>query len=298
MTAQSYSARDVARILELPESRVRYWAQTGFVGPSGRNGGRLVYTFGDLVQLRALKDLVEHGLPVARVRKSLDALRKHLPELDRPLQRLRVASDGETVVVADGDRAFEPLSGQLVFEFDVARLGERAAEVVRLEHPAPAPAPEPTDGAGTAFAWFLEGRKHDERGEADEAEAAYARALALDPRLAAAHTNLGNLCFLRGQLDRARAAYERALALDPDQPEATFNAAALHERLGDRELAMALYRRAVRLEPASADTWWSLAMLLHELGRGDEARPCFERFLSLCGSEDSSYTRLARERIL
>ncbi len=295
MTAQSYSARDVARILELPESRVRYWAQTGFVGPSGRIAGRPIYTFGDLVQLRALKDLVERGLPVARVRKNLEALRKHLPELDHPLQKLRVASDGETVVVADGDRAFEPLSGQLLFDFDVARLGERAAEVVRLERPAPAP--EPTLGASTAFAWFLEGRKHDDRGEIDDAEAAYARALALDPRLAAAHTNLGNVCFLRGQLDRARAAYERALALDPDQPEATFNAAALHERLGDRELAVALYRRAVRLEPASADAWFGLAMLLHELGQGDAARPCFERFLALCGSEDSSYTRLARERL-
>ena len=37
-----YSIRDVARILAVQESRLRYWMQTGFVGPTVRKGGRLL----------------------------------------------------------------------------------------------------------------------------------------------------------------------------------------------------------------------------------------------------------------
>ena len=44
-----YSIRDVARILALQESRLRYWTQVGFIGPTVRKCGRFYYTFRDLV---------------------------------------------------------------------------------------------------------------------------------------------------------------------------------------------------------------------------------------------------------
>ncbi len=46
-----------------------------------------------------------------------------------------------------------------------------------------------------------------------EAEAAFSRAVSLDPSMARAHNNLGNLLFSRGLLDAAISEYERALAL-------------------------------------------------------------------------------------
>ena len=49
-----YSIRDVSRILALQESRLRYWTQVGFVGPTVRKGGRFYYTFCDLVAVKGV----------------------------------------------------------------------------------------------------------------------------------------------------------------------------------------------------------------------------------------------------
>src|SRR2546430_15210203 len=88
------SFRDVAGLLSLEESRLRYWSQTGLCGPSARQGGGQFFTFSDLVQVKAAKELVERGVPVQRVRKAIEALRAALPSVERPLEPLRGCSDG------------------------------------------------------------------------------------------------------------------------------------------------------------------------------------------------------------
>ena len=50
-----YSTRDVARLFEIPESRLRYWAQTGFIRPSRRIGERVLYDFRDLISVKVAK---------------------------------------------------------------------------------------------------------------------------------------------------------------------------------------------------------------------------------------------------
>ena len=58
---------------------MRYWAQTGVVGPSERANGHAVYTFQDLVGVRAAKELLDSGVTLQRARKNLEALRAQLP---------------------------------------------------------------------------------------------------------------------------------------------------------------------------------------------------------------------------
>src|SRR5262249_14381953 len=91
-----YSIRDVSRILAVQESRLRYWTQTGFVGPTVRKGGRFYYTFPDLVAVKAAKDLLATGMALQRVRKNVEALRRALPGDAHPTTRLRLCCDGET----------------------------------------------------------------------------------------------------------------------------------------------------------------------------------------------------------
>src|SRR5205085_2259922 len=83
MSMIELAVKDVARLLDVQEARLRYWAQTGFVGPSIRREGRFFYSFQDLIGVKAAKELLAHGLPLQTVRKNLDALRAALPSSTR-----------------------------------------------------------------------------------------------------------------------------------------------------------------------------------------------------------------------
>jgi DNA-binding transcriptional MerR regulator/TolA-binding protein len=314
----SYSFGGAAKILDIAESKLRYWAQVGFVGPSGRRGGKPVFSFQDLVSIKAAKELVDRGFKATEIRKAIEGVRAALPHLDRPLDRLRVAFDGTRLVVVDDDTAYEP-SGQRVFDFG---LGELAGKVGYAPPPAgaearaPAPTAVPlTDAARpdteenkpkpkatftpsrSAYDWFVEGTRAEAMGSDDvRAATCYREALTLDPGLAAARTNLGGLAYRAGDVNGARDAFEAALALDPDQPEARFNLANLVLESGDLELAVAEFRRVLQADPEFADAHFNLAVALERLGGRAQARAHLERYLAL-EPTSSSWAEQARALI-
>lgn len=274
-TADLYGIVDAARVVGVPETRLRSWARSGFLGPSARSGKRRLYTFQDLIGLRTAKNLVEQGVPMARVRAAIEALRASLPRVTRPLSELRVVADGHDVVVRADDAAFEPLTGQLVLDFEVRTLRDDVVRVLRTSDPAPAQ-------RRAAYAYYLEGCRLDEDEVTfDRAEEAYRKAIELDPSLANALTNLGNLRFRRGAADEAEALYHRALAIDAAQPEAHYNLGFLAYERGDVDGAIGRFRRAVALDPAFADAHFNLAMALEERGRAPDARAHWEAYLRL-----------------
>jgi DNA-binding transcriptional MerR regulator len=286
MEQATYTFAGAAKILDIAESKLRYWAQVGFVGPSVRRSGKQLFTFQDLVSVKAAKELHDRGFKPADIRKVLDHVRAQLPHVDRPLDRVRVAFDGDRLVVVDDGNAFE-VSGQKVFDFSLGELARRSDAVAETgAAPAADAAGEPGAAPGdrSAYDWFVEGTHIETRGGADadgRAEACYRRALTLAPGLAAAHTNLGNIAYRRGQTAKARDAFEAALALDPDQPEARFNLANLILEGGDLELAVAEFRRVLQIDPAFADAHYNLAVALERLGGRAQARAHLEKYLSL-----------------
>jgi tetratricopeptide (TPR) repeat protein len=285
-----WSVQEAAELFGLAEARLRYWAQTGFVGPSVRQKGRFYYSFQDLISLKTAVALVDRGVSMQRVRKNLDALRRRLPEIDRPLAQLRICSDGDELVVVGEDAAFEPASGQLVMSFAVKQLHDRLAEIAPLPSaPVPRSAPPANDPvAETAYGCFQAGLEALDAGDDLRAEKLFRRALALDAALAAAWTNIGNLLERRGEPGAARGAYEQALAVDPEQPEARYDLANLLADAGELELAIAEYRRAGGL----ADAHYNLGLVLLAAGRVEEARAELLRYLELDG--DSEWAARAR----
>jgi DNA-binding transcriptional MerR regulator len=254
------SVKDVARIVGLDEARLRYWAQTGLMGPSVRRGARSYYTFTDLIGVKVVKELLERGLSLQAVRKSLEALRQSLPAVDRPLAQLRVTVEGERLVVADADAPYEADSGQLIMSFAVEPLARAAAEItpaVAPPPPAPVKKPEPT----TAYAAFRAALALHDAADHGRAEAGYRRALAIDASLASAWTNLAVLLERRGERAEALSAAERAVLLDPEQPEARYNLACLLADAGERGLAVAQYHRVLDRAPDFADARHNLAIL-------------------------------------
>ncbi|HXU74801.1 MAG TPA: tetratricopeptide repeat protein [Polyangia bacterium] len=280
----TYTSRDVADIVGISESRVRYWAQTGVVGPSERAAGRAVYSFQDLVGVKAAKELLDGGLSLQRARKNLEALRAQLGAAhddNRSLAGVRIRSDGERVIVSDNGASFEPLSGQLMLDFAVDDLQVEPAPLL------------PTTKTESAWAWFLEGGACEARGEDDHALIAYHKALDGDPALAAAHTNIGNLHYRRGERGEARAAYEKALALDPEQPEARYNLGNLYDDVGEAEAARMEWFRVAGACPEFADAHYNLAVACARDGDGDAARQHLRRYMTLVPDDTAAAELLA-----
>jgi len=294
-----YSIRDVSRILAVQESRLRYWTQTGFVGPTVRKGGRFYYTFRDLLAVKAAKDLAVTGMPVQKIRKNVDVLRKALPDDTHPATRLRVCCDGETIVALADDVAFEPIGGQIVMAFTVPSFGEHIAQVLAMPRVDPNDvrdsdgAPDHVEdnvteanGGTTAYRYFIEACAAEDRGDIATAEHLFRQAIDLEPNMAAALTNLGNLVYRQGELEEARRLYDRALEHDPQQPEARYNLANLLEELGETDRAISELRVVCAAAPDFADAHYNLGVMLVEVGGKAQAKQYLERYLELDAASD------------
>jgi DNA-binding transcriptional MerR regulator len=117
-----YRTKEVVQILGISRRQLQYWAQTDLVVPSVKTrGGHHRYSFEDLVALKATKRLIDAGVSVQRIRTSIQALRKILPSVERPLSELVLVATGEVVLVFLEDTAFEAVTGQ-EWIFEVAHF--------------------------------------------------------------------------------------------------------------------------------------------------------------------------------
>ena len=117
-----FRASDVVQIVDISRRQLQYWAQTDLIRPSARTpGGHGRYTFEDLVALKASKRLIDAGVSVQRIRKSIRALRKMLPTVERPLAELILVATGDVVLAFKDGTAFDAISGQQ-WVFEVARF--------------------------------------------------------------------------------------------------------------------------------------------------------------------------------
>jgi tetratricopeptide (TPR) repeat protein len=114
----------------------------------------------------------------------------------------------------------------------------------------------------------------------EDAEAAYRRALALDPQSGLAWDGLGLTLYDAGRLGEARPAFERALAIDADSSRALFHLALTDEREGRLAQAADGYARARALSPFDAEVTQHLAAaerkLAIELGMSGRSREALD----------------------
>ena len=275
-SGQRFTLRQAARVLELPEARLRALARAGFLAPQRGPIGPLSFDFQDLLLLRTTRGLLESGVPMRRIRRIWTSLRRQLSE-DLPLTSISISTDGDEVVASDGSTRWRADSGQFLLDFDAREIAERAGEatsaVVR-ERPRPrvtaddSPATAAEDDS--AEAWF-EAACELEESEPVRARVAYERALTLDPTFVDAHVNLGRQLHIAGELGRAEPHYREAVKLAPDDPTPHFNLGVLLEELDRREEAVCAYRQAIVRDPEFADAHCNLGLLLESMGRPQQA---------------------------
>lgn len=280
-----FSTREAARILHATEPRVRTWARMGGIVPE-TPGGRLEFTFQQLVMLRTIRGLLDSGVPAHRVKLIWSSLQRQLPD-DLPLTSIRVLAEGKRAIAWDGKAPWQPDSGQFVLDFD----GWEAAEESVLEETRGAaeatPSPERCGTAGTppaaetprgeppilTLVLSSEARTDDSDRFAREARSRR-RPLCLDEPAGETEDDAGGFSAeqwfrLGSDLEsssplEARQAYLEAIEADPSCADAHLNLGRLDHRAGALASAEARYRRAIEHAPDDAIAHFNLAVLLED----------------------------------
>ena len=272
-----YTTEEVARLLGLSSAQIRSYTRAGFLSPARGARGDLRFSFQDLVLLKAAKGLMAARIPAAQVRGSLRRLKQQLPR-GRALSELRITAEGHRVVARDGAVAWNPESGQLVLDFDVAALAQRAAPLARRQAAAARRVEQDLD----AEEWFELGLEL-EVSDPDEARDAYRRALELDPHHAEAHVNLGRLLVESERAEEAETHFRAVLADHPDHATAWFNLGiALEDRRRTNE-AVKAYEQAIAADRRLADAYFNLARLYEQAGKRAAALRNLSKYRLLTG---------------
>ena len=260
-----YTAKSVARMLDLSVAQVRSYARAGFLQAERGPRGEYRFSFQDLLLLRTAKGLIAARIPPTRVKRALQRLKQLLPH-DRPLSGLHISAQGDRVVVRDGDVVWQPDSGQSCFNFNVDDLARLAAPQARVA----------IEDASSREAQLTVEDWHELGGELetsapDHAREAYRRALELDPGHVDTRVNLGRLLHEEGRLNAAEAHYRLALSVRPTEATALFNLGVCLEDQGRIDDAVEVYLRTIAADPTSADAHFNLARLYEHRGESAAA---------------------------
>lgn len=119
-----YRGPNVCKIVGISYRQLDHWTTTGLVTPSVReaqgSGSQRLYSFSDIVELKVIKNLLDTGVSLQRIRRAIEYVRAR--NLD--LTAVTLMSDGETVYALDDAQQIVDLiqRGQGVFAIAVEPL--------------------------------------------------------------------------------------------------------------------------------------------------------------------------------
>lgn len=285
---QGYSRPEARRVLGISERQLRSWERQELVPALEQ------YAFSDLIALRTLEKLRRNRVPAVRIRRAVAALRQKLRGVSDPLRDLKIVADGSRIAVLLDGQKMEPVSGQLLLDFDREELSRL------LSFPRKEPAAKRREAVAAAQQeaedWFLKGLDLEQAGAPlDDIIQAYTQAVELDPGHAGAMVNLGTIHYHLRAWGEAEKWYLKALEADPGYALAHFNLGNLHDEKGDADRAFSHYEAAIKLDPGYADAHYNLALLCQ--GRGETMRAVrhWKAYLKLEGS--GSWAVIARREL-
>ncbi len=277
--SETYTRSEIRRILGIDEGRLRSWERSGLTEIQDS------YNFSDLISLRTLKNLRENNTSPKRIREALQQLRLRLEDVERPLEELKIVSDGRNIAVELPGEKMEAITGQMLFDFEADRL----SSVSTLD---------PQSDSGLAVSgetWFQHALDLEASGAPpDEVMEVYEKVLLKDPRAAGAWVNLGTLQYRQGWLERAELSYREAVHAFPEYALAHFNLGNVYDDLGRLDEAVEHYETALRYKPDYADAHFNLALLQERRKHFLVAIKHLQAYLEIDSS--SPWSKIARRR--
>lgn len=128
-------APQVCNLVGITYRQLDYWARTGLLEPSLRqatgSGSQRLYSFTDVVQLKVIKQLLDAGMSLKKIRSAVEILREQLAS-EQPLTDVTLLSDGRTIYAATSpDQVMDVLRrGQGVFGIAVGPVQDEVAGAI------------------------------------------------------------------------------------------------------------------------------------------------------------------------
>lgn len=286
---RSFSREEARRAVGITERQLRAWERQDLVPPSD------TFAFHDVLALKTLFQLRKDGVPWKRVRDAIGALRGELHGVRNPLTAVKLFSNGKRIGVQIEGRKMEPITGQLLLDFDKQELSRLLAFPGKKKEEKRQALSEHIRKQ-EAERWFQRGLDLELGGASvEEITNAYEKALEFDPHSAGALVNLGTVHFNAKRLKQAENCYRKALEVDSNYPLAHFNLGNLCDEKGDRARAETHYQAAIALNPRYADAHYNLALLCQVSGQTLKAVQHWRIYLKLDPS--SSWSVIARREL-
>ncbi|MCL4472405.1 MAG: MerR family transcriptional regulator [Actinobacteria bacterium] len=127
----AYNSKTACKLVGISKRQIGYWDETHLIKPSvqeaGGRGTTRLYSFADLVQLAVVKSLIDQGISLQKIRKSINYLKKNFPQIEKPLAQLKFLTDGKTIFILTSNKKeiLDTLAeGQLVFSIALGQIIE------------------------------------------------------------------------------------------------------------------------------------------------------------------------------
>ena len=133
---EGYRVPEVCSVTGISYRQLDYWARTALVTPSVRDAGgsgtQRQYSFRDLVQLKVIKNLLDAGVSLQRIRRAIVFLRENM---DAEPPAMTLMSDGRSIYACESEGEIIDLvkRGQGVFAIALDKVWEDLAGSVQKE---------------------------------------------------------------------------------------------------------------------------------------------------------------------
>jgi len=293
-----YTPAMLSKLLNLPVHTIRSWERAGLIRAEKKVCRLPYFNYNEVTAARRLSELMRSGATLEELTRSMQMLKKFLPEPGRILEQLEILSDQHHLVIRDQHGVFESSTRQRLFNFTEEENKtesdqqeeieeEQHAHLLRFDLPATQPQ--------TATDWMVEGCRRSEMADSSAAIRCFHQALRVRPDDAEAHFYLADCLYRIGKQEAALERYLAAIENDPEYLEAWTQIGCLYAELHKWTESLLAFDESLQIFPDFPEAHLHKAETLRQMKQTEDAIAYWKRYLEL--DQRGPWAELAHQRL-
>ncbi len=281
----------LSQMLGISVHKIRRWERLGLIQAVSHVCRLPYFDFQEAASARRLAELVDAGVPIKEIQRSLVRLESVVEVGTRPLAQLEILGIDRHLLYRDKQGRLKTGDGQMLFEFESlspAELFEPESLVLPAEQPS-------NRSDWSAQDWFERGRRLADEGNGESAIEAFRMSLMQDFEDPEVHFHLAEALYRQGNTSGALERYHVAAELDHNFLEAWTQIGCILAESGELAAAVEAFDIALDLHPDYPDAHLHKAETLHQSGRTNEAVVHWRKYLEF--DQTGPWAQAARERL-